>query len=31
VSAKTGQGLDAWREFLLQQRQERKALDPLAL
>ena len=31
VSAKTGQGLDAWREFLLQQHQERKALDPLAL
>jgi hydrogenase nickel incorporation protein HypB len=31
VSAKTGQGLDAWRDFLLQQRQERKALDPLAL
>jgi hydrogenase nickel incorporation protein HypB len=31
VSAKTGQGLDTWREFLLQQQQERKALDPLAL
>ena len=31
VSAKTGQGLDAWREFLLQQHQERKALDPLSL
>jgi hydrogenase nickel incorporation protein HypB len=30
TSAKTGQGLDAWREFLLQQHQERKALDPLA-
>ena len=30
TSAKTGQGLDAWREFLLQQQQERKALDPLA-
>jgi hydrogenase nickel incorporation protein HypB len=29
TSAKTGQGLDAWREFLLQQQQERKALDPL--
>ena len=28
TSAKTGQGLDAWREFLLQQQQERKALDP---
>ena len=31
TSAKTGQGLDAWREFLLQQQQERKALDPLSL
>ena len=30
TSAKTGQGLDAWREFLLQKHQERKALDPLA-
>src|SRR5664279_5772312 len=30
VSAKTGQGLDAWRKFLLLQLQERKALDPLA-
>src|ERR1039457_6891424 len=30
TSAKTGQGLDAWREFLLKQHQERKALDPLA-
>jgi hydrogenase nickel incorporation protein HypB len=30
TSAKTGQGLDAWREFLLQQHQERMALDPLA-
>ena len=30
TSAKTGQGLDAWREFLLQQHQERKSLDPLA-
>jgi len=29
TSAKTGQGLDAWREFLLQQQQARKALDPL--
>jgi hydrogenase nickel incorporation protein HypB len=29
TSAKTGQGLDAWREYLLQQHQERKALDPL--
>jgi hydrogenase nickel incorporation protein HypB len=31
TSAKTGQGLDAWREFLLQQQQERKALDPLSI
>ena len=31
TSAKTGQGLDTWREFLLQQQQERKALDPLSL
>jgi hydrogenase nickel incorporation protein HypB len=31
LSAKTGQGLDEWREFLLQQYQRRKALDPLAL
>ena len=30
TSARTGQGLDAWREFLLQRHQERKALDPLA-
>ena len=30
TSAKTGQGLDAWREFLLQQHQERKSLDPVA-
>jgi hydrogenase nickel incorporation protein HypB len=30
TSAKTGQGLDAWRDFLLQQHQERKSLDPLA-
>ncbi len=29
TSAKTGQGLDAWRDFLIQQQQERKALDPL--
>ena len=29
VSAKTGQGMDAWREFLLQRQQEQKALDPL--
>ena len=31
TSARTGQGLDAWREFLVQQQQERKALDPLSL
>ncbi len=31
TSAKTGQGLDEWRRFLLQQQQERKALDPLSL
>jgi hydrogenase nickel incorporation protein HypB len=31
TSARTGQGLDAWREFLLQQQEERKALDPLSL
>ena len=30
TSAKTGQGMDAWREFLVQQQQERKSLDPLA-
>ncbi len=30
TSAKTGEGLDAWCQFLLQQHQERKALDPLA-
>ena len=30
TSARTGQGLDAWREFLLQKQQERKALDPLS-
>ena len=30
TSAKTGQGLEDWREFLLQQQRERKALDPLA-
>ena len=29
TSAKTGQGMDAWREFLLQQQQARKSLDPL--
>ncbi|HYG35590.1 MAG TPA: hydrogenase nickel incorporation protein HypB, partial [Clostridia bacterium] len=31
VSAKTGQGMDAWREYLLQQHRENKAKDPLAL
>jgi hydrogenase nickel incorporation protein HypB len=31
TSAKTGQGMDAWRRFLLQQQQERKATDPLGL
>jgi hydrogenase nickel incorporation protein HypB len=30
TSAKTGQGMDAWREFLLQKHQERQSLDPLA-
>jgi hydrogenase nickel incorporation protein HypB len=30
TSAKTGQGLDAWREFLLQQHQERSAQNPLS-
>jgi len=29
TSAKTGQGMDAWREFVAQQHQERKARDPL--
>ena len=31
TSAKTAQGLDAWREFLLQPQQARKALDPVGL
>jgi hydrogenase nickel incorporation protein HypB len=31
TSARTGQGFEPWREFLLQQQQERKALDPLSL
>ncbi len=30
LSAKTGEGMNGWRDFLLQQQQERKALDPLA-
>ena len=29
VSAKTGQGMDAWREYLVQQQQERLTRDPL--
>ena len=28
ASAKTGQGMDAWREFLLQHQKERKTRDP---
>ena len=31
VSAKTGLGMEAWREFLLKQCQERKTRDPLAI
>jgi hydrogenase nickel incorporation protein HypB len=31
TSAKTGQGLDDWRAFLLEQQRGRKALDPLRL
>lgn len=31
TSARTGQGLDAWREFLLKQQRERKGHDPLGL
>jgi hydrogenase nickel incorporation protein HypB len=31
TSAKSGQGMDAWREFLVQQQMERKGLDPLSL
>ncbi len=30
TSAKTGQGMDNWREYLLKQQEERKALDPLS-
>ncbi len=30
TSAKTGQGLDGWRDFLVEQHKARKALDPLA-
>lgn len=29
VSAKTGQGMDAWKEFLAQKHREQKATDPL--
>jgi len=29
TSAKTGEGMDAWRDFLLQQHQTLKARDPL--
>jgi hydrogenase nickel incorporation protein HypB len=31
TSTKTGQGLDEWRDYLLEQQQARKALDPLSL
>jgi len=31
TSARTGQGMEAWREFLVQQHGERKARDPLGL
>ena len=31
TSAKTGHGMDAWREFLVQKQRERKAQDPLGL
>jgi len=31
VSAKTGQGLDAWRQFLLQKHSEYQSRDPLAV
>lgn len=31
TSAKTGQGMDAWRQFLVRELEERKARDPLAL
>jgi hydrogenase nickel incorporation protein HypB len=30
VSAKTGQGMDAWRDFLVKRCREQKQLDPLA-
>jgi hydrogenase nickel incorporation protein HypB len=31
TSAKTGLGMESWREYLLERHQQRKALDPLAL
>jgi hydrogenase nickel incorporation protein HypB len=31
TSARTGQGMDAWRDFLAQEQRKRKAADPLAL
>jgi hydrogenase nickel incorporation protein HypB len=31
LSSKTGEGMDAWREFLVQQQQAAKARDPLAV
>jgi len=31
TSAKTGQGMDAWLDYLIAQHQQRKELDPLAL
>jgi len=31
VSAKTGQGMDAWRQFLVEQQLERQSRDPLTL
>jgi hydrogenase nickel incorporation protein HypB len=30
LSAKTGQGMDTWRDFLVQRHRERKSLDPLS-
>jgi hydrogenase nickel incorporation protein HypB len=30
LSAKTGQGMDSWRDFLVQRHRERKSLDPLS-
>ena len=31
TSAKTGRGMDAWREFLVRKQQERKTQNPLSL